>query len=279
MKTNLFGAPLLRTLLGVAALLSSTAFAHAAGPFIAGSKWTGFRVSTVGGGMSSATLNVSNNPNSGILNMTGQNVPVSISCTATGVVDLQGLGVPFAGIHVHGTVAPQGGTYALASNYVINNLPGAHNDSGRLSLLRAYKSVTGGQTIIGGTAGTGLFPPGPCFGSFVNVAGFAGRMVLEHDLPREIGELNPPSEFIGRASLNDAQFVVVGTINPFANADGSHNIEMLGENTNPMSLQPCIKTTGMLVPAVQTNPTSIFGNYELIGLLGNGDRGRFQISQ
>ncbi|WP_309710706.1 hypothetical protein [Armatimonas sp.] len=270
---------LLRTLLGAAALLSSTAFAHAAGPFIAGSKWTGFRVSTVGGGMSSATLNVSNNPNSGILNMTGQNVPVSISCTVTGVVDLQGLGVPFAGIHVHGTVAPQGGTYALASNYVINNLPGAHNDSGRLSLLRAYKPVTGGQTIIGGTAGIGLFPPDPCLGTFTSVSGFSGRMVLTHDLPREIGELNPPSEFVGKVSLNDAAFAVVGTINPIANADGRHNIEMLGENLNPTSLQPCIKTVGMLVPAVRTNPTSILGYYELIGLLRTGDRGRFQISQ
>lgn len=279
MKTNLFGAPLLRTLLGAAALLSCTAFAHAAGPFLAGSKWTGFRVSAVGGGMSNATLHVSNNPNSGILNMTGQNVPVSISCTATGVVDLQGLGVPFAGIHVHGTVAPQGGTYALASSYVINNVPGAHNDSGRLSLLRAYKPVTGGQTIIGGTAGTGLFPPDPCLGTFTSASGFAGRMFLTHDLPREIGELNPPSDFLGDVYMQDFHFRVVGTINPLANTDGSHNIEMLGENLDPKSIIPCIKTIGMLVPAVQTNPTSIFGNYELIGLLRNGDVGRFQVRQ
>lgn len=42
MKNNLFGASLLRTFLGAAALLSCTAFAHAANPFVAGSHSTDF---------------------------------------------------------------------------------------------------------------------------------------------------------------------------------------------------------------------------------------------
>ena len=42
---------------------------------------------------------------------------------------------------------------------------------------------------------------------------------------------------------------------------------------------PMFKSYGMLVPAVRTNPMNIFGNYELIGLLRNGDTGRFLIGQ
>ena len=283
MKLNLF-----RTLLGAAALLSSTAFAHAAGPFVAGSHWTGFRVSTVGGGSSSAVLDVGNNPNAGMLKVLGQNVPVSIACTASGVVDFQGLGIPYAGFRVHGAVAPQGGTYSLTGNYFITNVPGMHNDTGRISLLRSYKTVTGGPLLIGNTAGVGLFPPGPCTGLFVNAAGFQGRMVLEHNPPGDVpGELDPPSDFVGNVSFftgdGSNTFAVVGTINPEANADGSHEIDLLGENRNLTSLYSSLTTTGLLLPAVRTNPVSIAGNYELIGLLRNttpiSTTGRFQIGQ
>lgn len=279
MKNNFFGASLLRTLLGAAALLSSTAFAHAANPFTAGSHWTGFRVSTVGGGSSSAVLDVANNPAFGVLKVLGQNVPVSVACTATGVVDLQGLGIPYAGFRVHGTVGAQGGTYSLAGNYFITNVPGMHNDTGRISLLRSYKTVTGGPIVIGTQPGQGMLPPGPCFGVFVNAAGRTGRMVFGHNLPTSTGEADPPGEFTGDVYLQDFHFLVVGTINPQANPDGSHSIEMLGENTVATNPFASLRTAGLLLPAVRTNPTTIFGNYELIGLLRKLDMGSFKISQ
>ncbi|MBB6049099.1 hypothetical protein [Armatimonas rosea] len=281
MKTTL-----LRSLLGAAALLSCTAFAHAANPFVAGSQWTGIRVSTVGGGSSNIALFVNSpNPSTGKLVILGQSVPVSIACTPTGVVDLQGLGIPYAGFRIHGTVGAQGGTYSLTGNYYITNVPGMHNDTGRVSLLRSYKTVTGGPILIGSTAGTGLLPPGPCFGAFVSASNFTGRLVFEHDVPAADppSELNPPSEFTGNVSFvtgdGSVKYAVVGTINPEANADGSHTIELLGENLAGNSVFTSLKTTGLLLPAVRTNPTSILGNYELIGLLRTGDVGRFKVSQ
>ena len=280
MKNNLFGASLLRTFLGAAALLSSTAFAHAANPFVAGSHWTGFRVSAVGGGSSSAVLDVdSPNASTGKLKMLGLNIPVSISCTLTGVVDMQGQGANYTGIKVHGTVALQGGTYSLSSNYVINNVPGLHNDQGRLSLLRSYKTVKGGPLLVGTAPGTGLLPPGPCIGPFGSSSGFEGRLLFLHDIPTKTGEADPPGEFTGDVYMQDLHFRVVGTINPVANQDGTHSIELLGENVVLKSSMPMFKSYGMLVPAVRTNPMNIFGNYELIGLLRNGDAGRFLIGQ
>lgn len=282
MKTTILGASLLRTVLGTAALLACTAAAQAANPFVAGSKWTGFRVSTVGGGSSNATLNVSNNPSTGILNLTGQNIPVSIAYNASGSFTFQGLGISFAGVKVMGMVGPQGGTFSLSGNYSIANVPGAHNDKGRLSLLRSYKTIPGGQTVIGSTAGAGLLPPGPCFGSFQSVAGVTGRMYLTHNLPLEIGELNPPSNFTGDiyfvAGDGSVRLAAVGTINPEANPDGTHNIEVLGEDLVGGSPFSSVKTTGMLLPAVRTNPLAIVGYYELIGLL-RSDKGRFQLGQ
>jgi hypothetical protein len=284
MKQTTLGAVLLHTLLGAAALLTTSASARAANPFVAGSHWTGFRVSAIGGGTSNAVLDVANNPSFGVLKVLGQNVPVSIACTQTGVVDLQGLGIPYAGFKVHGMVAPQGGTYSLAANYSIANVPGMHNDNGRLSLLRSYKTTAGTTApvvVIGTKAGEGLLPPGPCTGAFVNSAGFQGRMTLTHDIPTADppGEADPPSEFTGDIYMQDFHFRVVGTINPEANTDGSHSIEVLGENVVAGSPFASIKSYGLLLPAVRTNPTSILGNYELIGLLRTGDAGRFQISQ
>jgi hypothetical protein len=279
MKTTL-----LRSFLGAAALLSCTAFAQAANPFIAGSKWTGMRISTVGGGSSNIALFVNSpNPSTGKLVFLGQSVPVSIACTASGVVDLQGLGIPYAGFRVHGMVGAQGGTYSLTGNYYINNVPGMHNDTGRVSLLRSYKTVVGGSTLVGTTVGAGLLPPGPCFGAFVSASNFTGRMLFEHNLPGETGELNPPSEFTGDVSFvtgdGSVKYAVVGTINPEANPDGSHTIEMIGENLAGGSVFTSLKTAGLLLPAVRTNPTSILGNYELIGLLRTSDVGRFKVSQ
>jgi hypothetical protein len=283
MKNTTFGAPLLRTLLGAAALLSSTAFAHAANPFTAGSHWTGFRVSTVGGGSSTIVLDVNSpNPSTGKLAFLGQVVPVSISCTATGVVDLQGLGVPYAGFKVHGTVAVQGGTYAMSGNYKLTSVPGMHNDEGRVKLLRSYKSITSGPIVVGTIGGgASLLPPGPCFGGFVSVSGFSGRLIFEHNPPADA--TGNPTDFTGVASFvtgdGSVRFVVVGTINPQANRDGTHNIELLGENmvaTNPFT---SLRTAGLLLPAVRTNPTTIFGNYELIGLLRKLDMGSFKVSQ
>lgn len=275
---------LLRSLLGAATLLSCTAFAHAANPFVAGSQWTGMRLSTVGGGSSNIALFVgSPNPSTGKLVFLGQSVPVSIACTPTGVVDLQGLGIPYAGFRIHGTVGAQGGTYSLTGNYYITNVPGMHNDTGRVSLLRSYKTVVGGSTLVGTTPGVGLLPPGACVGSFVSASNVTGRMVFEHNPPGDFGELNPPSEFTGTVSFvtgdGSMKYAVVGTINPAANPDGSHTIELLGENLAGGSAFTSLKTTGLLLPAVRTNPTSIFGNYELIGLLRTSNVGRFQVSQ
>jgi len=283
MKNTVLGASLLRTLLGAAALIACTAAAQAANPFVAGSHWTGFQVNASNGVMGNAALDVSNNPNVGVLKMLGQNIPVSIVCSATGVVDLQGLGAGWVNYKVHGNVAPQGGTYSLAASYTINTVTGLPV-KGRLSLLRSYKtSTTNPVVVIGTSAGEGLLPPGPCTGLFQNVSGFQGRMVMEHDLPTRTGEADPPSEFGGDIYMQDFHFRAVGTINPEANPDGSHTIEMIGENLDPTNPFQSFRSAGLLLPAVRTTPVGILGNYELIGLLRNtipvSDRGTFKISQ
>lgn len=279
MKRRTLAGLALRTILGAALLVVASSLAHAASPFVAGSHWSGIRVSAVGGGSSSAQLDVTNNPNIGILNLIGQPVAVSISCTPTGVVDFNGLG-NYAGLRVHGTLAPQGGTYSMRGDYRAVNVPTMHNDSGRLSLIRSYNSA----------AANAYFPPDPCFGSFLSRSGFMGRMLVQVDAEH-------PCDFVGKVSLDDLPFAIVGTINPRANADGSHDIEMLGENLTPLEIIPCVKpgeiipcikpedsacslkTFGLLLPAVRTgSPLTLVGDYELIGLLGTLDRGHFKVS-
>jgi hypothetical protein len=268
-------------------LFTTTAFAHAANPFIAGSHWTGFRVSTVGGGTSNAKLDVGiNNANIGTLTMFpgNQGINVTILYNQSGTVDMKGI-APNAGVLVHGVVSPQGGTYSLSSNYTVINVPGLHNDSGRLSLLRSYKTPTGGPIGTGG-GGTGLvppdpyLPPDPYFGTFTTITGYSGRVVFEHNPPsNNPAEHNPPSNFDGMLNFNDGAYAVVGTVNPVANLDGSRTIEMLGEGLNPNSIVPCVKTQGLLLPAVRIGgPTRIVSDFLTFGLRFS-NQGRFEISQ
>ena len=292
----------LRTALAAAALLSTTAFAHATEPFVANSHWSGFQVSTASG-VNSARLDVSNNPKVGTLAISGHNVPVSITCTATGDVDLQGLGVPYAGLHAVGVVAAQGGTFSLAASYKLSGVPTMHDGAGRLSLLRSYATVAGGTTG-GGSSAANLYPPDPCFGSFASAYGTIGRIVVEHSPPSEhtppsdTVDHAPPSDFNGRVSFGELQYAVVGTINPLANADGSHDMAMLGANLDPNSITPCVKpgdivpcvepsslvscfnSYGLLVPAVRTGGAArLMGSYALSGMRGTVDTGKFQLGQ
>lgn len=283
MKTTILGASLLRTLLGAAALFACTSAVQAANPFVAGSKWTGLSVSASNGAVANAGLLVTNNPTVGQLSLLGQTFPVSIAYNANGVVDLQGLGGAWVNYKVHGSVAPQGGTYTLTASYSINLVTGLPAQ-GRLRLIRVYNKGTATPGVVIGTnPGEGLLPPGPCTGAFLRTSGFQGRMVLEHALPTQTSEADPPSEFGGDIYMQDFHFRSVGTINPQANADGSHNIEMIGENLDPTNPFQSFASAGLLLPAVRTTPVGILGNYELIGLLRNtipvSDRGTFKISQ
>lgn len=294
----------LRMVLATAAILSTTAFAQAAGPFVAGSHWSGFQVSAASG-VTSAQLDVSNNPTQGMLALSGQSIPVTISCSTTGAVELRGLGIPYAGVYAQGTVAAQGGTFALAARCKLSRVSTLSAGAGRLSLLRSYATLSGNTT--GGTSAAALFPPNPCSGSFTSAYGTVGRMVVEQGTPAENPERTPLSDFHGKVFFGDFSYAMIGTINPVANADGSHDIAVLGENLDPSSIVPCFSpgevvpcfhpgdlspcfhpgslvsqfsSDGILIPAARAGgAVRLVGRYALSGVRGTVDTGKFQLGQ
>nr|WP_309698079.1 hypothetical protein [Armatimonas sp.] len=283
---------ILRTTFAAAALLSTTAFSHAAGPFVANSHWSGFQISGASG-VSSARLDVGNDPKMGTLAIAGQMVPVSISCTTTGEVNLQGLGIPYAGVRVVGMIAAQGGTFSLAANYVVRKVDTLRTGTGRLSLLRSYGRDSD------------RFLTNPWSGNFTSTYGTTGRMAIER---------SQTSDFGGKMTFGEFQYAVIGTINPLPNpnGDGTHEMAMIGENLDPRSITPCFVTPcfhpgevapcfkpgdiapcfepsslvscfnayGLLVPAARTGgAVRLMGIYALSGTRGTVDTGKFQLGQ
>ena len=280
------------TTFAAAALLSTNAFAHAAGPFAANSHWNGFQVNG-DSGVSSARLNVSNDSKTGTLVISGQAVPVSIRCTTTGDVDLQGLGIPYAGVHASGMVAAQGGTFSLAATYTVSKVETLRSGTGRLSLLRSYGADSDGSLNA------------PWSGSFVSTYGTTGRMAIERSQTGDFG---------GKLTFGEFQYAVVGTVNPLPNpnGDGTHEMAIIGENLDPRSIVPCFLSPcfkpgevvpcfkpgdvapcfepsslvscfnayGLLVPAARTGgAVRLMGSYALSGIRGTVDTGKFQLGQ